>query len=332
MRVERLQISNSMLATVADCPTRAVLRLLGRGGTEPNASLECGKRVHEVLANYLRGSGPDTGILDPITVAYKAWCEQHLTSEDRRWWENVRNILEVWMERHPIHELPFTIESADHIEVEFIFPLGEAKDGTPIDVIGNLDGIVKDKLTSGRYILEHKTTGRFNASFKADFQFDPQNTEYLWAASQTLGEPVYASYVNAIQISTLPSDPTRRCKEHHKTYDICGKEHVKEEMFPVVRTPDDIKSWRENALVLSGRLLRLARLAQSAGDEAGTRVPTLGRISGACSYCEFKTWCLTNNRQLALIDTLAPKQTRFDVEGPTKKLRSGLVDSDVSQE
>lgn len=324
--MERLQISNSMLQTVADCPTRVVLRLLGRGGTEPNASLECGKRVHEVLANYLRGA--TDSVFDPIKVAYKAWCEQNLTSEDRRWWANVLAILEEWVERHPIHELPFTIESPDHIEVEFIYPLGEAKDGTPIDVIGNLDGIVQDRLTKGRYILEHKTTGRLNATFKADFEYDPQNTEYLWAASQTLGEPVYASYVNAIQITTLPSDETRRCKEHHKTYNLCGREHVKEEMFPVSRTTDDIENWKRNALILSERTLHLGRLARDKGDEAAVVTPTLGRMSGACGFCEFKTWCLTNNRQLALIDVLAPKQERFEVEGATRKLRSGLITVD----
>src|SRR5579859_5350990 len=109
-----------MLQTVADCPTRVVLRLLGRGGTEPNASLECGKRVHEVLANYLRGGSDSSNgsIFDPIKVAYKAWCEQNLTSEDRRWWANVLAILEEWVERHSLSELPFTIEQADHIEVE----------------------------------------------------------------------------------------------------------------------------------------------------------------------------------------------------------------------
>ena len=171
--MERLQVSNSMLQTAATCPTKTVLRLLGRSGTEPSASLECGKRVHEVLANYFKGNCDADTLYAPIEVAYRAWCEANITTEDRRWWENVLAIIQEWAERHPLTELPFIVE---HVEIEFILPLAEGKDGTPIDVIGVLDGIGRLKQTKGRVLLEHKTTGKLDATFKADFEYDPQNT------------------------------------------------------------------------------------------------------------------------------------------------------------
>lgn len=333
--MERLQISNSMLQLVFDCPTRVTMRLLGRTGTEPNASLECGRAFHEFLAEYyitgsvtsvLQISGPgDSG----AGTHYREWCERFLNNEDRRWWENVARIAEEYTERYwPIDELQFTVDP-ERIEVEFVMPLGTLKDGTPLDMIGVLDGIVRDKLTNSLYILEHKTTGQLTGPYREGFSYDPQNTEYLWAAGNTLGEPVHGSYVDIIEIAPVPSSD-RKCSKHGVKYAECGPDHIKMEFLRVDRTPAMVERWKRNAMLGGERLLKLARRAKDYGDEAATATATYGEVTGACKFCEFKAWCLTNNRSLSMIDSLAPKGKveLVQVEEPNLplKLRSGLVE------
>ena len=282
-----LYIDNSTLKAVARCSTEALVRY-GFGyvaNDDESAPLRAGTDAHEALADYFRGQPADVA-LATFEHRYAPWADEHIDPngpQARFTFLNLYRILTQWFATHPLHTLPFAPQP-DFVEIGFAYPLDDH-----IIFCGRLDALVTDRERGDFYVLDHKTTGRLDLTWARSFRQDSQISGYVWAAEQTLKQPVMGAFLNGIEFSKLPSDPTRRCREHGVVYAECGLLHARSEIHITQRTPEQLERWRTNALVLAHRFRRF--LLEHPDLTALTNVPTEGIFHGACNWCQFNDFC-----------------------------------------
>lgn len=294
-----IYIDNSILCSVATCDTRTVLRyILGYTTREERANLLSGTAGHDANAEYFRTAGDKQAALDKFAEVYRDWADANVPPDDRLTYENTHNIMNAWYDAHPLDKADFTVDPAQ-VEIGFSFPLDS--EGEYV-FVGRIDAIVTDNATSRARVLDHKFPGRIDAKFARNFKTDTQFTGYIWAASQTLGIPVDGGYVNGIEFSRLPSDPSRKCAKHGTTYDECGFLHLNSQLLIVNRTPQQIARWRVNALALAKRFAELKRKYNL--PDYLPAVPMQGTfIYATCAFCEAHDFCITG-KPVAQIDSL----------------------------
>lgn len=329
---ERLQVSVHTLALAKDCRTRLALRLAGKedaGLPQPSSSLSmlAGTWGHKALAAYWDDDWEEA--LRP----YEELSNQLGITDDRRGYANLRTLLSAWTSTHPLGSLPFDTLDRKTTEVSFVVNLGEIKEAksgkiVPVDMIGYQDKLVRDKRTGRLLPLEHKFPGKINDSLISKFaEWDIQVTAYIVAAAQILGEEVDEAWVNAIEVSKVPSSD-RKCPKHGVPYKECGplmdirEPHVRTTFIPARRNKSRQQEFVRSALDICERyVLPVARAVAKRGAEVATRTPRDGQFTGACDYCEFRRWCLTNNRGRTQFD-----QMLRDATINPDRLRSGLVE------
>ena len=241
--------------------------------------------------------------------------------------DNVRLILTSWMEKHNLDSFPWMTDPA-LVEVGVCAPLFEAEEDTcicghaltkhktehtactvcicpcyieRIYHVGKLD-LLGTQRADGKSLcpVDHKSTGKIDGRFINQFTIDSQMTGYLYDAGYLAGTPVYTCFINAIELSMVPTS-TRKCPLHAVPYEECGPtEHVKFQVIgPIERTPNQIAQWKETAIFLAKRYHRLC------GESLRTlkEVRQEGTFNGGCGYCEFREFCLTdrNIKQVPLM-------------------------------
>lgn len=277
-------VDNSILASVATCPTQAAIRyVLGLTVPDDRAYLRAGHAAHAVLAAHLTGKPADEAMASQEIMDYLAWTTDVITDDDRLHGQNVQTILRRWIDTHPLSGLPFYIPDPRLVEVGFAVPLAD-----DVIFVGRMDALAKDS-SGAWWVVEHKTTGRMDITWRRRYQTSGQITGYTWAAQQHLNEPVAGCFVNGIEFSRLPSDGVRKCRVHGTPYAECGPAHAKFDMLIEHRAPHQLEAWKADAI-------RLARQFQAMKAEIKTiediaKVPMFGQLTGACTLCQFADWC-----------------------------------------
>ena len=110
-----------------------------------------------------------------------------------------------------------------------------------------------------------------------------------------LGHPLTGTFLNVQELAKLPSDPTRKCKEHGVVYAECGTLHAKSEIAIVTRTPTAIEQWRRTAINLGRKYRELLKYSSL---EHIDKVRMQGTVNNSCRWCQFSEWCY-NERSAA---------------------------------
>lgn len=292
-------VDNSILTTVAQCDTKTVIRyILGLTTREERATFNSGTAGHEAMATYFRTSGDAIAANQRFAEVYEDWANLNVPPDDRLSFDNTSKIVATWFDNHPIAKLCYIVDP-NLIEIGFNFPLDDA--GEYI-FVGRIDAIVQDRESGHLRILDHKFTGQLNGRFARGFRMDTQFSGYIWAARQQLGQPIDGGYVNAIEMSKLPSDPTRKCPKHAVPYDECGFLHVNDALMLVNRSPKQIDRWKRDALALAKQFGELKAKYTSVDYLPAVRMQ--GQfIYGACSNCEANEFCFAG-KPMNMVDSL----------------------------
>ncbi len=276
-----IAVDTSTLSAVARCGTEAGLRYaLGWTAFEDNAPMRAGSAAHEALAAWFRG---ESGVLD--LNDYEVWASETVATGDRLHPTNVRRILARWFEINPPSALPFVVPSPDLVEVGFSVPLDDAGE---VQFVGRMDALGHGHQGEW-YVIEHKTTGRMDETFRRRIRSSAQVSGYTYAAQVHLKRPVVGVMVNAIELADLPDDPKRKCRTHGVVFAECGALHARAECFIVQRTPEQLDQWRHEALRLARVYERLRRIVPTLDHLLAA--DTRGQFAGHCVQCQFRTFC-----------------------------------------
>lgn len=331
----RLQVSVHTLALALDCRTRLALRLAGMEDASipppsPSISLVAGKWAHTALAAWCNGDDWEAAL-----APYESISNELSIAGDRRGYPNLRSVMASFAMRHNRDALAFDLLDAKTTEISFVVPLGGVRSRSgadvPVDLIGYIDKLVRDKASGRLMLLEHKTTGKLDEAFVKRFvEYDPQTTAYILGVQTTTGETGDEAWVNAIEVKNVPSSSTK-CAKHGVPFAECGPlgdirdPHVRQTFIRVQRTPARVAEFKARALDISERIvLPVAEAVAKKGVEVAMRTPRDGMFTGACDMCEYKNWCLRTERSHVALTTMLKKGSYDD-----SRLRSGLTTTTV---
>lgn len=297
-----IYLSASMLEAMS-CSTKAVLRyVLHYTDREERAELNAGSAVDKAVSAWFEGKRRND-CLGIFNTEYHAWATENVADDDRLSYSNVYKVLSTWLDNHPIESFPFRVRKKN-IQVAFSFPIND-------EFVwgGRMDLLADDLRDSHLYVVDTKTTGRISHYWARKFRLSAQITGYIWAAQQHTSETnVTGAYINAIELSKLPSDPSRKCKDHAVPYIECGHLHAKAELIgPFTRTPHQIEEFKKTAIHLGQRY---KSLLQRFGDVKRLhKVRTQGAFHNDCPFCPFYEFC-ANDRPIEHVDSYLQKVER----------------------
>jgi PD-(D/E)XK nuclease superfamily len=281
-----LFVDNTILSKVAKCTSAAVLgHVHHRVASEESAPAFSGQKAHEAMAHYFMGH-PIEECLTIFEKGYKEWSDENVIDGDRLGWRNMQELLEIWMKQHPIDNLPYKVPSFEHVEVGFKQPLDEHGDYV---LTGRMDLAVHDSAMQ-LCPLDHKFRGQITADWVRGFRLASQMTGYMWVCGKVYDKPVLKGYVNAIETRKLPENRNWKCKTHGTKYHECLFAHAKSQLIELVRTPDQLEYWRQNALLLAKRFEKM-KAKYGGSVEAILNAPMEGSFDGGCAFCSFQTFC-----------------------------------------
>lgn len=286
----KFRIDGSALKAGYKCSTAATLRYgWGLTSKAEKAQLLAGTAMHAALAMHLTGESQMNALL-AFDLIYKDWAQLNVAADDKLAWLNTRLITQKWIEAHPIdmatgavQGLPFTVK---YVEVPFEVKLTEV-DGVDILFVGRMD-VVGEYLNA--YVVDdHKSTGFINQMWTDQWAMDGQMSGYVWAARQVLRDkPVIGAFITGVQFSKLPTDTTRKCKDHGVKYAECGHMHAKWETVGLLeRNAMMIENWLAEAVPMAEGLFRLWRTV-GADMEMLPQLQMEGMFTGECRWCEFR--------------------------------------------
>jgi hypothetical protein len=297
-------VDNTLLAAEAKCQTAATIRhIYERSTVDESVTLVSGQAIHKALEAYFKG-GSASEALWVLEAFYKPWWERACKLDDvirllggdakvlsdRRSYENVRTVLVQWFATHPKGDIPFVPDVAS-VEASFEVPLipeeGIWYTGTPD--IGRV--VTSDGAT---WAVDHKSTGRMTAEWRRNFRTSGQVSGYVWGLQQVHGVPYTGLFVNAIELTKVPSS-NRKCNEHGVQYAECGVLHCQSDLIPVQRTAEELERWKQTACMLARRYVGRLETVQAHPELSVTDViagvAQEGKITGACGFCEHYDWC-----------------------------------------
>lgn len=280
-----LYLDNSMASALAACDTRAFLRYIhGYTTIGDQAVLYSGTCGHEALAVYFQ-TGDQQAALAKFDEMYKDFSTKNVAEGDRLCWRNVRDIIKAWLEtRHG--KLPFRVDSPDRIEIGFACPVDEA--GSVI-LTGRMDLQATSLHDGSAIVIDHKFTGRINPVWTRKWKLDSQMSGYLFAA-HTYFPDVTGCYINAIELSKLPSAENRKCRVHSVAYSECRLHHLNAQIIgPIQRSEEAIENWRRTFLAIADKYRNMLRVYPTLQHVAKVRMQ--GMFSNSCTYCDFQEFC-----------------------------------------
>ncbi|MDE2099270.1 MAG: PD-(D/E)XK nuclease family protein [Patescibacteria group bacterium] len=293
----RFLVDNSALASWYGCTTAGVLRYLhGLTNAEESANLKAGSACHSAREYYLKTDNLE-GALECLDSEYKEWAGQHVVADDRLAWSNVRTIVGEYLKSlEPLGEGKYrgsvlAYPDPEQVEIAFCLPLDEA---AQIYFCGRLDGLGDYGRDGLHYAIEEfKTTGMANAAWAKKWKLGSQITGYLWAARQLADKPVVGAFVQGLELSALPSDPTRKCSKHGQKYSECRLLHAKWETVGLLERPQGmIDGWFADALEAA---TKMRKLAETTTLDDVQNMAQEGMFNGTCSQfnstCQFAGAC-----------------------------------------
>lgn len=289
---------NSLLADAAACDLRTVLRHVhGFVSRDEQAQLKAGSAVHECFAAYFE-TGSAHAARATFAAAYCGWALANVAANDRLSWNNTSRVVDEWLARHPIRDIPFEILRLDGVPaVEIGFAMALTDDVT---ICGRIDAIGVSKVDGKIQVIENKSTKSINDFWKSKFRLASQVTGYTAGAIEHLGREVTCTLINAIEFKWLPASD-RKCATHKVVYAECGQLHANFEMIPIERTAEQIEAWKFTAI---GLARKFAWLREAYRDRASLHdVPQQGLFTDACMFCFAKEWCAAD-RPIALLDSM----------------------------
>lgn len=284
------KVDNSMLSTFASCSLGGVVRyVLGLTAKAAKVAADAGNFAHKVFKGHFEGrSGKD--VLAEFVSGYGDYVAANPEKiEDRLGLENLRDILEEWMVRHPLEKFQFEIVEAEKVRMAIL------SEEEKIMFFGKMDAVVREKATGLLAPLDHKTTGKVTSWWMKQFRLGSQMTGYIWLARKLFpGEEISRAYINAVEFSKLPSSD-RKCSAHSTsvekvTYNQCKKQHAKWELLVTSREEEAIEEWELTAMFLARRLKELSE--KITGIELVKYVRRQGAFTKGCTFCEFDAFCL----------------------------------------
>lgn len=291
----KFRVDSSALKSGYKCTTAATLRYIwGLVSKSERANLLAGTALHKAIETHLKGMGATSldESLRAFDSIYLEWASQNVAADDKLSWQNTRLITQKWLEAHPNTEgvvagFPFTISQVDHVEVGFEIPLTTAEDGTEILLLGRLD--VLGDYQGGYVVVDHKSTGFINQQWFEQWPMDCSIDAYVWAARQLLDKPVLGAFINGVQFSKLPSDGTRKCKDHGTKYSECGPMHAKWELAGLYeRNEAMLAGWKADADQMAQGLYKIYSLVGNDIDSYLDQLQQEGKFTGECRWCEYK--------------------------------------------
>lgn len=295
-----LYVDNTTLSTLAQCPTRAMVRygynLKPRGWSA--APLQAGIAIHQAIEKHYTG-GSLSEVLDTFHAAYYDWAVANVEIGDRLGYTNVMECVESWVIRNPIDKLPYIIPSPDHIEMPFDLQLNP--DDPTIRYVGRVDALVQRK--AGRqvdseyinrealYVLDTKSSGAPYGNWAKQFELSPQMTGYTWAAKQLFPKATVSGiYINVVHTYMIPRE-AGKCRQHKCDYSECRFMHPNHQLIgPILRAAGEIEEWRVDAYNLAYNWKQM--LDQQADGWDLNLVPQFGKwVYQACSLCELQQFC-----------------------------------------
>lgn len=284
-----LYTDNSTLSSFQTCPTKAMTTYgwnLVPVETS-NAPAEAGTALHKAIEVHLAGGSLDEA-RQALHGAYYAFSLR-IAHGDRLGFDNVMLVLESWIERNPLNELPYSIRDARFIEMPFDFPFGPG-----VRYVGKLDALVERSDGLVLYVLDTKSTGNPDYKFRQQFNIGSQMTGYVWAAQQMFNEPVAGIYINVVHVAVVPTSNSK-CKTHKGfQYNECGYMHPKHELIgPKFRTPKELDAWERDAKALAQQW-RQTYLRFRDDIDAIDELPQYGKwVYQACVLCDLHDFCRT---------------------------------------
>lgn len=290
-----VNVSPSLLADVLTCETKGWTRHV-KGYTSQGESIKAvaGQGFHAGIAEFFhpaqaavdnnaqgRALRAFHALYDPAFAA----CSADRLPDAAYTPANLHRVLARWLEMHPPSVLPW--RSVVSVETAFVsreWQIGE----TTVRLIVRPDLIVEDADGRVRWV-DTKTTGWHigDPGWKKALRLSMQAALYTDAVVQRYGDRAWlGGWFSAIEMRTLPSDPTRKCQTHKLPYAECGNEHAKFEFIEAPQTPERIT--RALADARGGA----ARFVEMLGGE--TDVATLdmrGTAKGECRFCPASDWC-----------------------------------------
>lgn len=283
-----IYIDNSTLRTLASCEMAAWTRYgMHRTTVESRAELMSGASAAKGFAAFRRAGLDSAAGLAAFDLAYQDWSTRNVPRGDRLEWENCRQILwQYFSASTPDKPQRFTVHP-DWIEQPFELPLSDEGD---VVLIGRPDAV--GTWESGDLIvLDDKTTGNLSDYWAKKWRTDSGQSGYVWAMRQ-LGHHVIGTVINGVEFKKLPSDPTKKCKDHKVPYSECGVRHAKWGFYgPYPRDPGWLEEWRLDAIRLARKFREL--LIDAPDLSFAQQLPMTGTFNGHCGFCEFADTCLS---------------------------------------
>lgn len=287
---------NSMLSSLFTCTTKAWIRYGQHLTTkDQRAELLSGQAGHAALAVY-HTTGDRQRARLAFDDIYRAWGSSNVDPNERLAYHNTSTILNQFLLAHPIvngvHDRAWVYQpDTNLVEVPFEVALDDHGDFL---FIGRIDLIAH---YNGHFVVnENKFTGRISDDWKRTFRNDSQLSGYFYGCKyglvggKALNLPIMGGFVTAIQLSKLPSDPVRRCKDHGVKYNECSVQHAKWDIFgPLPREESAIHSWRADALAGAKRLKAIFEAAPDLSYVQ--QIAQEGTFTRACRWCELQQVC-----------------------------------------
>jgi hypothetical protein len=249
----------------------------------PDAKIEaeCGKGGHKALAKWFAGYSKQDSI-NEFLKHYRAISEEHVPTDSGWDWSNAKEIIEYWMDTHPVETFPFEVV-VDQIESGIKVPLSNG-----VEFFALIDAPVIDKATRGQYPLDHKFTGKISSWWLVKFRLSSQLTGYAWALGVANNVTVPGIYLNAIEIWRLPSS-NRKCSTHGVKYSECRLQHTKFQLSVTQRDPEVTFQWHKQAIHLANYWGVWKEAITDIGQIAAA--PMEGVFNNGCTFCQFKNFC-----------------------------------------
>ncbi len=292
---------NSMLTSVAACTTQYVMEYVwGWRARAVMVAADAGNIGHVALRLHFEGVQREV-VLKAFDDLYVPFSKEQLL-DDRLAHQNVRDVIYVWMSRHPLERLPFeAIRDEDGVI--------RAEKGIAVPLISDIvffaliDLEARDKATGEILPVDHKTTGSISGWWAKKFRLASQQTGYIWAIGQAYGTTCGKTYINAIEFSKLPEPIKRKCCTHGVNYEECRLEHVKHQLLSTTRSAEALEEWKTTAIMWARRARELYDKMSMLTPEYISMVRMNGAFTRACVFCEFADWC-QGGRQAAQVERL----------------------------
>lgn len=292
-KVDTLRIDMTSLSAFSICKRKGILSGVHHLQTAVDAiPLRAGKAIHLAVETRMKGSS-DQEALTAFDLDYKDYSEKVVYEDNPRRWSNLRKILEVWLGNFPSH--PYKIPSPSFVEIGFSLALTDW-----LTIVGKPDALVL--YNGGWWVLDTKTTGKFDWKFRKKWETSGQISCYMYALQQHLkaigdSRPVVGAIINAIEIKDIPeSNLPCRAKPQHlgedgkpSRFSECGAKHLTQELIQVNRTQKELEDWKNAVVHDAEQFLKFRTNFPSLSDVPN--IPGNGIMSDACSSCKYREWC-----------------------------------------